>query len=112
MTQPTPLYQLVEFRLGESLAEWIDERRRPDVRPPVSWRALAVELSHRTRVRVSYETLRDWFTDTESATDSPGTPGAGGRGKEALVPAGDGQRGIRLPSTRPHPDQQTDGPAS
>jgi hypothetical protein len=112
MTQPTTLYQLVEFRLGESLAEWIDERRRPDVRPPVSWRVLATELSHRTGVRVSYETLRDWFADPESATDSPATAGAGGRGNETPVPAGDGQRGSRSLSTRPYPDQHAGEPVS
>jgi transcriptional regulator with XRE-family HTH domain len=48
-----------------------------------------------------------FLPDTEPATDSPATAGAGGRGKEALVPAGDGRQGTRLPSTRPHPDQES-----
>jgi transcriptional regulator with XRE-family HTH domain len=49
--------------------------------------------------------LAKFLPEPEPATSSPATAGAGGRGTGALVPVGDGQRGTRLPSTRPHPDQ-------
>lgn len=63
MTQPSPLYQLIETKLGEPLADWIAERRRPGLRPPASWRALAAELQRATGVAVSFETLRTWFDE-------------------------------------------------
>jgi hypothetical protein len=110
-TTTTRLQRLIQERLNDvTLAEYVAAGRTAGL----SWRTLANEIEAATRIEVSHTMLRRWFgqTATEPATDSPGTPGAGGRGKEALVPAGDGQRGIRLPSTRPHPDQATDEPAS
>lgn len=69
MAQPTPLYQLIETKLGEPLVDWIDERRRPDIRPATSWRNLAAELSDKTGVEVTNETLRTWFgAEAEAAT--------------------------------------------
>jgi transcriptional regulator with XRE-family HTH domain len=38
-----------------------------------------------------------FLPDPESATDSPATAGAGGRGTGASVPAGDGRQGTGLP---------------
>jgi len=58
MSQPSPLYQLIEDRLGEPLAEHVAARRATE-----SWRAIADDLSERTKVKVSWETLRLWFAD-------------------------------------------------
>lgn len=58
MTQPTPLYQLVEARLGGSLVEYVAKRRAT-----TSWRAMAADLTAQTGVHVTYETLRGWFAD-------------------------------------------------
>jgi transcriptional regulator with XRE-family HTH domain len=55
--------------------------------------------------------VTQFLLTAEPVKDSPATAGAGGRGKAALVPAGDGRQGTRSPSTRPHPDQQADEPA-
>ncbi len=58
MTQPSPLYRLLEDRLGEPLAEHVAARRAGE-----TWRAIAADLSTRTGVTVSWETLRLWFAD-------------------------------------------------
>lgn len=65
MTQPTPLYRLVEARLGGegSLTQYVEERRAT-----TSWRAMAVDLSERTGESVTYETLRLWFADRIETT--------------------------------------------
>lgn len=58
----TALYELIELKLGQSLAEWVAERRPPA--PPVtSWRALALIIEKETGTVVSWETLRAWFPD-------------------------------------------------
>ena len=58
----TALYELIEIKLGRSLASWIAERRPPA--PPVtSWRDLAAEIERETGTVVSWETLRAWFPD-------------------------------------------------
>lgn len=60
MTQPSPLYRLIETRLdGMTLAEFIGERRTPIK----TWREIADELKELTGESVSWETLRLWFTD-------------------------------------------------
>lgn len=64
MTQPAvprlddsnPRLLLIEDRLGESLAGFIAARR-----PEKSWRRIAVEIGHRTRVDISGEALRIWY---------------------------------------------------
>jgi hypothetical protein len=56
MSQPSPLYQLVETRLGEPLADWVATHY-----PDSSWRLLATKLSEQTGLTVNAETLRLWF---------------------------------------------------
>lgn len=60
MNERPVLYQLIEARLGESLADFIAARR-----PSTSWRQLAGDLSDRTATAVSFESLRTWFGATE-----------------------------------------------
>lgn len=62
----TVLYELLEHRLGTSLADFVAERRGESIRPPASWRAIATELTQRTGVYVTHASLRLWFAD-ESA---------------------------------------------
>lgn len=67
---PSRLYRLIEERLDCSLAEFVDERRRPDVRPPASWEAIAAEITSKTGIEISRVGLRNWFTaktETERA---------------------------------------------
>lgn len=107
MTQPTALYQLIETRLGETLADWVAERRRPDLRPPASWRRLAFELSTVTGVEVTNETLRVWFgADDPADADSPVTAGQGGDGP-ARLGATSPQTGTAVP--RAHRAPSTGG---
>lgn len=56
MATPTPLEQLVEQRLGESLQEFVRQRRQPCK----SWRQIAAEVSNLTGVSVTHETVRRW----------------------------------------------------
>ncbi|WP_433078985.1 hypothetical protein ACQP1P_38875 [Dactylosporangium sp. CA-052675] len=58
MTDRPVLYQLLEARLGEPLADYVAARR-----PTTSWRQLAGDLSDRTNTAVSFESLRTWFAD-------------------------------------------------
>jgi hypothetical protein len=60
MTERPVLYQLIEARLDEPLAEYVAARR-----PSTSWRQLAGELSDRTNTAVSFESLRTWFGSGE-----------------------------------------------
>jgi transcriptional regulator with XRE-family HTH domain len=55
-----------------------------------------------------------FLPDTEPATDSPATAGAGGRGTGASVPAGDGRQGTGLlvPGHTRTSDSETSGSAS
>jgi hypothetical protein len=60
MEQPSALYQLVESKLGGgTLADYVAARRAT-----TSWRAMAADLSQRTGLTVSHETLRLWFQET------------------------------------------------
>jgi hypothetical protein len=107
---PSRLYRLIEERLDGTLVEFVDERRRPDVRPPASWDAIAAELSEKTGIEISRPGLRKWFgTDDESAIDSPATAGAGGRGNGTSVPAGDVRQGTgpRVPGHTRTSDSDT-----
>jgi hypothetical protein len=94
-TTTTRLQRLIQERLeGATLAEYVAAGRAAGL----SWRTLANEIEAATRIEVSHTMLRRWFGQTadESATDSPGTPGAGGRGTGASVPVGDGRQGTGL----------------
>jgi hypothetical protein len=65
MSQPTPLFQLVEARLGGvgALDRYVAEQRAT-----TSWRVMAADLTERTGVQVTYETLRLWFADRIETT--------------------------------------------
>lgn len=70
MTTRPVLYQLIEERLGEPLADFVTSRR-----PYWSWRQLAAEITTTTETSVSWESLRTWFAADESATsDGTGSP--------------------------------------
>jgi hypothetical protein len=58
---PTPLQRLATVLLGQDLAEWVAERRDPEVRH--SWQLIARQLRKATagEVDVSGETLRVWY---------------------------------------------------
>lgn len=58
MTQPSPLYRLIEQQLETPLADLIAARR-----PAMSWRDIAAEIKGRTDIEVSAEALRLWFVD-------------------------------------------------
>lgn len=68
MTNPTPLQQLVEMKLGEDLGGFLAERRRVKVveRPAKSWAEIANEIQQRTGITVTRETLRLWGSDETS----------------------------------------------
>lgn len=55
MSEPTPLFLLIEEKLGEPLAAFIAARR-----PEKPWRLIAIELTQRTGIDVTYETVRVW----------------------------------------------------
>jgi hypothetical protein len=69
MTNPTPLQQLVELKLGEDLGEFIAARRKVVVveRPANSWADIAAELKQRTGVTVTRETLRGWGAEDDAS---------------------------------------------
>lgn len=58
VTQPSPLYQLLEQKLGRPLTEVVAERRGTQ-----TWLEIAQYLTAATDVRVTSETLRNWFRD-------------------------------------------------
>ncbi len=58
MTQPSPLYRLLEEKLGRPLADVVAERRSTQ-----SWSEIARALIEVTGVEVNSETLRNWFRD-------------------------------------------------
>jgi hypothetical protein len=64
---PSPLYQLIEERLGCTLPEFVAERRGESVRPPASWRAIAAEITKTTGVTVTHTAVRLWFVGREPA---------------------------------------------
>lgn len=61
----TNLSELVELKLGEPLREYVVARRT--VSSPLDrqagWREIAKDLSTKTGVSVSWESLRSWFDD-------------------------------------------------
>ncbi|HET8684144.1 MAG TPA: hypothetical protein VFM54_20060 [Micromonosporaceae bacterium] len=58
MAQHSARYLLIETRLGESLDEYVGRHKGR-----MSWRTMADDLSSRTGVSVSAETLRQWYAD-------------------------------------------------
>jgi hypothetical protein len=74
MTQPTPLYRLVEARLGGegALTEYVTTHKAT-----TSWRTMAADLTERTGETVTYETLRGWFADRVKVTVTVEPPSAG-----------------------------------
>lgn len=61
MTTRPVLYQLIEERLGEPLADFVASRR-----PVWSWRQLAREITKTTNTAVTGESLRTWFPEDVS----------------------------------------------
>lgn len=59
MTQPSPLYRLIESKLGEPLTDFVSARRLPTK----SWREIAEEIKERTGETVTGEAVRLWFSD-------------------------------------------------
>ena len=60
------LVPLLEIKLGESLADYVEARRQPRL----SWRQLARKLEQETGVSVSHETLRNLFNEREAADEA------------------------------------------
>lgn len=58
MTQPSPLYRLLEEKLGRPLADFIGESRATQ-----TWPEIAQAVTDETGVEVHSETLRTWFKD-------------------------------------------------
>ena len=60
----SPLYQLVEARLGGSLEDLVTEARPPRV-PRATWAEIAAQIGEKTGIELSGETLRLWFVESE-----------------------------------------------
>lgn len=60
MTPVTPQQTLIEIRLGGDLAGFVHRSRAEGK----AWRPIAAEISEKTRIAVSHETLRQWYPDT------------------------------------------------
>lgn len=63
---PTTKYELIQLRLGRSLAVYLTEARRQGRH----WRTIAADLSAATGVQVSYETVRNWTADLDAKAAS------------------------------------------
>lgn len=63
MPKPSAKYELLQVRLGRSLAEYL-QAARADGR---DWRTIASDLTTLTGVSVSYETLRSWAPEPTRA---------------------------------------------
>jgi hypothetical protein len=71
--EPSALYQLIEDRLSEPLAEFV-VARRPLVQA-TPWRDIATEIKERTGVTVTGEGLRQWFANRDSKPAAPAPAG-------------------------------------
>jgi hypothetical protein len=58
VTQPSPLYRLIEEKLGRPLTGFIAERRATQ-----TWPEIAEALVDETGIAVSSESVRNWFKD-------------------------------------------------
>jgi hypothetical protein len=74
VTQPSPLYRLIESKLDEPLTDFVAARRLPTK----SWREIADEIYALTGETVTGERIRQWFVDTDlsSAPASSGSAAA------------------------------------
>jgi len=63
VTQPSPLYRLLEAQIEGSLLDFVASRRAT-----ASWREIATELTEATDTAVSPEALRLWFADRLEVT--------------------------------------------
>lgn len=63
MTQPSPLYMLLEERLGRPLTQVVAE-----LRATKSWPEIARAISDEAGVELNSETLRRWFADRVEIT--------------------------------------------
>jgi hypothetical protein len=59
MGHRTDLYDTVEAKLGEPLADYVNTRRATD--PATSWRRIGLEITARTGIDITGEALRVWF---------------------------------------------------
>ncbi len=61
----TNLGQLIEMKLGEPLRDYIISARAVSgpLDRQVGWRSIAADITERTGVSVSWETMRSWFDD-------------------------------------------------
>lgn len=66
MTQPSPLFRLVEAQLGGSLLEFIADRRLPTK----TWQEIADEIKERTGEQVSREWLRKIYAENDAPAGS------------------------------------------
>lgn len=68
---PSPSQRLAEVLLGTDLAEWVAERRDPEVRR--SWRVIANELRRITdgQVDVTGEAVRQWYGHVDARFTEP-----------------------------------------
>lgn len=66
MQQPSARYLLIEDRLGEPLARFIAERRARSV----AYYKIAMEITQRTGVSVSFETIRTWAFDIADPSEA------------------------------------------
>ena len=57
MPQPTPKQQLLQIRLGRDLSTYIAEARAAGR----EWRVIADDLTAVTGIKISHESLRQWF---------------------------------------------------
>jgi hypothetical protein len=62
----TRLQRQIERHLNESLADYVAKRRADGL----GWRTLSEQITEKTGVEVSYEALRAWFGDRETAGTS------------------------------------------
>ena len=69
-TELTPTQRLAEVLISRPLAEYVSEKR--NARPRWPWRLIAEQLATDTdgQVNVTYEALRGWYGDLETADAS------------------------------------------
>jgi hypothetical protein len=72
VTQPSPLYRLIESKLDEPLTDFVAARRLPTK----SWREIADEIYERTGETVTGERIRQWFADADTPASTPSASAA------------------------------------
>jgi hypothetical protein len=73
VTQPSPLYRLIESKLDEPLTDFVARHRAlvPREVPALSWREIAEEIERRTGEQVTGERVRQWFADADAPASTP-----------------------------------------